>query len=187
MLDPTAGNAQVHFTGLCNRAIKGDRLASNLLYEVALPRLTRIAAALLHRHRTHQTLPPTALVNESWLKLRCLRLPILEREQFFRISARAMRQVLIDHGRAKSCRETYTKETLREPAPRTRFPDSEFSVARDVLDRFERIDRSAARIIRLHYIEGYSWDEISRVTGLAVWRVRDDAGFALNWMRNHLD
>lgn len=176
----------VHFTSLFNRAIGGDRCASSLLYEVALPRLLRIAASLLQYHRSHQTLPPTALVNECWLKIRCFRLPIFHREQFFRLSAHAMRQVLIDRGRAKSLHNSNSRELQHDLNWNTAEQELESLVARDALERFEKIDCKAARIIRMHYMEGYSWEEVSRLTGRAVWRVRNDADFALKWMRNYL-
>jgi RNA polymerase sigma factor (TIGR02999 family) len=185
-MDPAAADPQSHFTDLFNRAIGGDRPASNLLYQAALPRLIRIAAGLLHSHRKHETLPPTALVNESWLKVRGLRIPILAREQFFRISAHAMRQVLIDHGRSKSSRQAYLRHAQQLADRDTPVRHMELVIAREVLDRFEKIDPSAARIIRLRYISGHSWDEISREVGRPAWRVRDDATFALTWMRNHL-
>jgi DNA-directed RNA polymerase specialized sigma24 family protein len=132
-------------------------------------------------------LQPTALVNESCLKLHGFAFSIVSREHFFRLSARAMKQVLTDRGRAQACRKANSRDLEYGLRQETRSKNSESRlIARDILDRFERIDRVAAGIVRLRYMEGYSWQEVSRLTGREVWQVRSDAEFALDWMRDHL-
>ena len=83
------------------KARLGDGLARDAVYKLAFHRLRVIASALLRRERAGHTLQPTALVSELFLKLHRLETTILSEDHFFRISARAMRQVLIDHARVK--------------------------------------------------------------------------------------
>src|SRR5438477_8990040 len=90
------------FAALFERAQRGDNLARDTVYKLAFYRLRGIASALLRRERPGHTLQPTALVSELFLKLQRLETEILNEDHFFRISARAMRQVLIDHARVKS-------------------------------------------------------------------------------------
>ncbi|PYV09251.1 MAG: hypothetical protein DMG07_23680, partial [Acidobacteria bacterium] len=71
------------------------------MYKLAFHRLRGIASALLRRERAGHSLQPTALVSELFLKLQRMETRILSEDHFFRIAARAMRQVLIDHARVK--------------------------------------------------------------------------------------
>src|ERR1700730_716764 len=87
------------FAGLFEKAQLGDSVARDAVYSLAFYRLRVIASALLRRERPGHTLQPTALVSELFLKLNRLETRILSEDHFFRISARAMRQVLIDHSR----------------------------------------------------------------------------------------
>ena len=188
MKAPTATSiGDERFTLLFERARTGDRLAGNLVYELAFPRLRQIASALLRRHRSHFTMQPTALVSELCLKVHCFELRIFGREHFFRVSARAMRQVLADRGSSQSIRKSKDAE-LWEALARERIPADAESVqmVRESLARFERIDRKAARVLCLRYVEGHTWEEIARLIGREVWRVREDAAFALRWMRDNL-
>src|ERR1700737_4136827 len=87
------------FAGLFEKAQQGDSFAQDAVYKLAFHRLRVIASALLRRERPGHTLQPTALVSELFLKLRRLETQVLNEDHFFRMSARAMRQVLIDHSR----------------------------------------------------------------------------------------
>src|SRR5713226_2605880 len=89
------------FGSLSEQAQLGDSVARDAVYKLAFHRLRVIASALLRRERAGHTLQPTALVSELFLTLHKLETRILSEDHFFRISARAMRQVLIDHARAK--------------------------------------------------------------------------------------
>src|SRR5437773_9019344 len=89
------------FASLFEKAQLGDSLARDAVYKLAFYRLKTIASALLRRERPGHTLQPTALVSELFLKLRKFESRILNEDHFFRMSARAMRQVLIDHARVK--------------------------------------------------------------------------------------
>src|SRR5690242_14140484 len=89
------------FVSLVERARLGDRLARDAVYKIAFSRLKVIASALLRRERPGHTLQPTALVSELFLKFQRLETKIVSEDHFFRISARAMRQVLIDHAQGK--------------------------------------------------------------------------------------
>src|SRR6185436_12905828 len=89
------------FASLFEKAQLGDGVARDAVYKLAFYRLKAIASALLRRERPGHTLQPTALVSELFLKLNRLETRILNEDHFFRISARAMRQVLIDHSRVR--------------------------------------------------------------------------------------
>lgn len=183
------GNSRLgddNFTALFQQARFGDRLAANLVYGMALPRLRKVANALLRRHNWHNTLQPTALVAELFVKIRGFNIQIADREHFFHISARAMHQVLVDRARNSAAQVARSSTVFDALLAELRVATPDFvPVLQDLLTRFERIDQNAARIVRLHFVEGYTWDEIADSTGRPKWRIRDDAQFALGWMRDH--
>ncbi len=173
------------FTRLFERARFGDRLAANLVYGMAIPRLRAVAQAMLRRYHLHRTLQPTALIAELFVKIRGFNVHIADREHFFHLSARAMHQVLTDRSRAKAARVNQNSTVFDEFFVELRSTTPEFvPLVEDLLNRLARIDRRAARMLRLHYLEGYTWDEVAEHTGVPRWKVREDAEFALQWLRD---
>src|SRR4029077_17572314 len=79
---------------------KGDQSALEKLMPLVYNELRRLASNYLRRERPGHTLQPTALVNEAYLKLVDQRNAQWQnRAQFFGISARMMRRILVDHAR----------------------------------------------------------------------------------------
>src|SRR5258707_4951074 len=80
----------------------GDSKAAEQLLVLVYDELRRLAASKLSRESPGQTLQPTALVHEAWLRLVGDQAPSFKnREHFFRTSAEAMRRILIDRARRK--------------------------------------------------------------------------------------
>ncbi len=184
MRDESATTAE-QFTQLFERARIGDRLAANLVYGMAIPRLRAVAKHLLRRYHLHRTLQPTALIAELFVKIRGFDIRIADREHFFHISARAMHQVLTDRTRAKTARVTQHSTVFDEFFVELRAVTPEFvPLVEDLLSRLARVDQRAARMLRLHYLEGHTWDEVAEHTGVPKWKVREDAEFALQWLRD---
>lgn len=91
----------VPITELLNRARAGDQGAGDVAFSSLYQELKRLAASSLGREGA--TLSATALVHEAYLKLIPEQLGALEnRGHFFRLAAKAMRQILVDHARARS-------------------------------------------------------------------------------------
>ena len=89
-------------TVLLQRLQKGDKEAEEHLIEKVYAELRKLAAAYLRRERPGHSLQPTALVNEAYLKLARLdRLSWQDRSHFFGVAAHLMRQILVDHARAR--------------------------------------------------------------------------------------
>ena len=176
------------FVLLLEKAKLGDRSASNAVYRMAFQRLKGIASALLRRERPGHSLQPTALVTELFLKMQRLELQVLGEEHFFRLAARAMSQVLIDHARVKKNRQKVALEMIPELLTRTgdgSEVDSQLAV-RDVFDRLGAIDALAAGTIWLRYVEGFTIEQIAREQRREAWRIRADCDFGLQWMANQL-
>ena len=89
------------FTGLLRRASEGEGAAKDRLFSRVYDELRRRAGAQMRRERRDHTLQPTALVHEAYMRLvGSEKVEWNDRTQFFRVAARSMRQVLVDHARA---------------------------------------------------------------------------------------
>ncbi len=158
------------------------------MYKLAFCRLRGIASALLCRERAGHTLQPTALVGELFLKLHRLEMRILNEDHFFRVSARAMRQVLIDHARKKKPVSVPLEAipTLLQLGGHQKA-DWELSLAvKMVFEKLRKMDREVAETVWRRSVEGRTIQEMSQLQGREAWRVRADYDFGLNWMANQL-
>jgi RNA polymerase sigma factor (TIGR02999 family) len=176
------------FVSLVEKAQHGDSMAREAMYKLAFCRLRGIASALLCRERPGHTLQPTALVSELFLKLHRLEIPVLSEDHFFRISARAMREVLIDHARGKQA----TKVPL-DAIPRLLQPGHDEAASREsaltvkmVFEKLRIMDREVAETVWRRCVEGWTIQELSELQGREAWRVRADYDFGLRWMANRL-
>src|SRR5277367_6996500 len=89
-------------TILLNAVEQGDPQAADKLLELLYEELRRLAASKMAREAPGQTLQPTALVHEAWLRLVGSQNPKFEnRAHFFSAAAEAMRRILIDRARRK--------------------------------------------------------------------------------------
>ena len=176
------------FASLFEKAQLGDGVALDAVYKLAFYRLRVIASALLRRERAGHTLQPTALVSELFLKLHRLETRILSEDHFFRISARAMRQVLIDHSRVTKTAHKVSIDLIPEfllPVRNAACPESVLAV-KMVFEKLRTMDPQVADTVWLRSVEGLTVEEMSRSQGREMWRVRADYDFGLQWMANRL-
>lgn len=177
------------FNLIFEKARQGDRAARETLYKFAYSRLRSIASGLLQRERPGNTLQPTALVGELYLKLNRLQTRIVSEDHFFHLSARAMRQVLIDRGRSKaSARRLVGGDILELMAAqgRTDVDLESFVAVRVVFEKLKELDPCAARSVWLRAVEGMTLHEVSQAEGREIWRVRADFDFGIQWMTSRL-
>jgi RNA polymerase sigma factor (TIGR02999 family) len=174
---------------LLESAQHGDPIAENAVYRIAFCRLRSIASSLLRRETAAQTLQPTALVSELFLKLRRLESRILSEDHFFHVSARAMRQVLVDHARSRRAQKKIPPELIAELLPESAQTVADIELRLTVKAVFESlrdIDPKAAETVWLRSVEGMTIDEVSRSQRRKFWDVRADYDFGLKWMADQL-
>jgi RNA polymerase sigma factor (TIGR02999 family) len=177
------------FAALFEKAQRGDRLARDAVYKLAFHRLRGIASALLRRERAGHTLQPTALVSELFLKLRRLETQILNEDHFFRMSARAMRQVLIDHARLRTPLQKMPLDLVPElllPAQRSTVSPESRLAASMVFEKLRAMDAGVADTVWMRAVEGVTVQELSRRQKREEWRVRADYDFGVQWMAGRL-
>ena len=174
---------------LLERAQQGDSTAENAVYRIAFFRLRSIASSLLRRDKAAETLQPTALVSELFLKLRRLESRILSEDHFFHVSARAMRQVLVDHARTRRAQKKIPPELIAELLPESAQTDSDTELrltVKAVFVSLRDLDPKAAETVWLRSVEGMTIDEVSRRQHRKFWDVRADYDFGLKWMADQL-
>ncbi|MBX3318134.1 MAG: sigma-70 family RNA polymerase sigma factor [Phycisphaeraceae bacterium] len=159
-------------TILLNDSLSPDDRINQLLPLVYDQLRAAAAIALAHESPAH-TLQPTALVHDAYLKLLGPRdIQWQNRAHFYAAAAQAMRQILIDHARAKQARGG-----REPPRPRTAdlpdvaalaSSDSETILAVDrALARLEVEDPEAAAIVKLRFFAGLSVEHAAEAMGIS--------------------
>jgi RNA polymerase sigma factor (TIGR02999 family) len=177
-------------TELLHAARGGDRDAFDALFPLVYETLRRIAGARVRAERPGNTLTPTALVHEAYLKLVGLeRIRWQSRAQFYAIAARAMRQILVDQalaGRAQKRGGDRVRVTLDE-AMRAEGPDvQEVLALEEALSRLERENERRARVVVCRFYGGMEVAETAEALGISRATVKRDWAAARAWLNREL-
>lgn len=155
--------------------------------------LYALARSYLNRERSCQTLQPTALINELYLRFAGQSKPIQweDRSHFIGIAARIMRRILVDYARSRLALKRRGGQavtvTLTEMAAFSDGPHAvEILDLNDALNQFAQLDPRRAKVIELRYFGGMSREEIACTLGLTVPTIKRDLRLAEAWLRNHL-
>jgi len=181
----TRGRGKV--TALLALAREGDSQAAGALIDVIYPELRRLAASYLRRERPEHTLQPTALVHEAYLRLAGKPLDMQDRTHLFGVAAHLMRQVLVEHARArKTAKRDGVKVPIEEDLPMA-VTDSEDLVAVDeALDKLAAIDQRQSRIVELRYFGGLTISETASLLGISEKTVKRDWVLARTWLHREI-
>lgn len=176
-------------TALLNAASAGDREAPGRLLELVYDDLRRLAAAYLKNEHNAQTLQPTALVHEAFMRLADWEnVSWQSRAHFFAAAARVMRNVLVDHARAKRARKrdfgqrVALDEVVSYPSGR----EFDLLALEEALVSLERIDGRQARIVELKFFGGLTNKETAHVLGVSETTVKNEWDFAKAWFQREL-
>lgn len=144
--------------------------------------LRNLAAGYMAREVSGQTLQPTALVHEAWLRLTKEDVRLWsDRAHFFRAAAQAMRHILVDRARAKgSLKRGANPKTLNvydlDLAEATM--DERVLLVDEMLDRLERENPEGALVISLKFFAGLTEKEIAAMHGVTERTVRRQWAYA---------
>ena len=173
-------------------AIKaGDSKAAEELLVLVYDELRRLAASKLAHEAPGQTLQPTALVHEAWLRLVGNHTPSFnDREHFFRASAEAMRRILIDRARRKHTMrhgggyQRVDVEDLDLAAPAM---DSQLLVVNEALEKFAVEHPVQAELVKLRYFVGLTNEDVSEVMGISISTAKNYWTFSRAWLLNEIE
>ena len=151
--------------------------------------LRRLAAAYLRRDRPGQTLQPTALVHEAYLRLAAARPAYVDQKHFVCLAARSMRQILVDRARARGAQKRWAgmnRVTLTESLVAAATGDTLLPALDEALTRLEMIDPEQARIVELRYFVGLSVDESAETLGISPATLKRRWALARAWLLREL-
>ena len=173
-------------------AIKeGDSKAAEGLLVLVYDELRRLAASKLAHEVPGQTLQPTALVHEAWLRLVGDRTPSFkDREHFFRVSAEAMRRILIDRARRKHTVRHgggYQRVDFDGFDPAAPAADDQLLAVNEALDRFALEHPVQAELVKLRYFVGLTNEEASEVMGISASTAKNYWTFSRAWLLNEIE
>ena len=170
----------------------GDPKAPEQLLPLVYDELRNLAAARLADEKSGQTLQPTALVHEAYLRLVGGSPPgdWNGRGHFFAAAAEAMRRILINRARDRhrlkrgGDRGRVDLDALAEPAT---APDAHLLDLDDALDRLARSHPQAAELVKLKFFAGLTVHECAGALGLPPRSADRLWAFARAWLADALD
>ncbi len=184
-------DASPSITGLLIQWSDGDQRALAELAPQVHRELHALAMSYLRRRRPNQTLQPTALINEAWLRLIDQSQPVRwdSRAHFYGIAARLMRIVLVDCVRARNAAKrggaaeaiTVTENMVLSPP---RAPD--VLEVNEALDELAKVDERKAKVIEWRYFGGMQREEIATALGVSLATVKRDLRIGEAWLRRFL-
>ena len=174
---------------LLQRWAAGDPGAQEDLVPLVYQELRKRAAAYLRRERRDHTLQPTALVNETYVRLMGQRrVAWINRAQFFGVASPAMRRILVDHAREREAakRPAGIRVTLDEGMRSAAPIDCEVLMLDSALQELARIDERQAQIVELKYFGGLSEEEVAAVLSLSRTTITREWQSARAWLYRRL-
>jgi RNA polymerase sigma factor (TIGR02999 family) len=167
----------------------GDSEALETLIPHVYDHLHRMARRSLSKERQGHTLSPTALVHEAYLKLLGADAPLVDRAHFYAVASRIMRQVLVDHAKARKAEKRGGGIHLKpiEEADRVTARQDETLIELDeALTRLRAINSRPAEAIELFYFGGMSYVEMATALNVSESTVDRDLKFAKAWLFREL-
>lgn len=168
----------------------GSPHALDQLIPIVYDELRRLAAHYLRDEHAAQTLQPTALVNEAYLRLVAQDMPDWEcRSHFFGVAAHLMRQILVDHARKHRSQKRGggVVPVPLENAVAFAPEKSDDIVAMDeALTELAKVDERKCKVIELRYFGGLSVDETARALNVSVGTIGREQRMAEAWLHREL-
>lgn len=177
-------------TQLLIDARHGDRDAFGHLFDQVYDELRGLARGQLRRLRPGDTLATTALVHEAYLKL-CdqTRLDVHDRTHFFALSARAMRQILVDHFRRSQAEKRGGNRhpvSLQEGQIPVEDRGDVLLALDEALTRLGHLNERLSQVVEYKFFGGMTQEEIAEVLGVTDRTVRNDWRKAKAWLAREL-
>jgi RNA polymerase sigma factor (TIGR02999 family) len=179
-----SGTGQI--TRLLEEMREGDPHAAEELLSHVYRELRTLAAWMMAREVPGQTLQPTALVHEAWLRLGIgegARFP--SRAYFFAAAGEAMRRILVENARRKKRLkhggnlERVDMENVELAAP---LPDDDLLALDEALTRFAEFEPRAAELVKLLFFVRLTQEQAANELGISISTVERQWAFAKAWL-----
>ena len=177
-------------TRILNAIEEGDVQAVDTLLPAVYKELRQLAAQKLSREKPGQTLQPTALVHEVYIRL------LRDQEQawksnthFFSAAAEAMRRILVDNARRKHSRKhggKHQRVDLEDATLAIQEPSEDMVALDEALKELEADDKIKADLVRLRYFAGLTTEQAAELLGLSLTTAKRHWRYAKAWLYTHM-
>lgn len=179
------------FTELLVDWSNGDQQALNDLMPIVYDELRRLANRYLRRERSSNTLQPTALVHEAFLRLVDQHsVKWQNRDHFFGVAAQLMRRILVDHARnhlAAKRGGANPKLSLDEAISFSRTREVDLIALDDALETLATIDPLHCRIVELRFFSGLTIEETAHVLEISTATIKREWSLAKAWLLREIN
>lgn len=165
---------------------QGNSCAAEGLFPLIYRELRAMASHKMASERPGQTLQPTALVHECWLRLMGDGASqFANRAHFFGAASEAMRRILVESARRKKCvkhgghLERVDVEAVDLPLP---MPEDQLLALDEALDQLAAVDSQAAEVVKLCFFVGLTHEQAAEELEVSLSTVERRWGFARAWL-----
>ena len=165
---------------------RGDAKAADELLPLVYQELRKLASHKMAHEPPNQTLQPTALVHEAWLRLAGNEEVQWDgRAHFFAAAAEAMRRILIDNARRKRAarhgggQQRVNVDDVEVTVP---MPDEELLAVHEALEKFAVQDPQKAALVKLRYFAGMTIDQAAEILGISAPTAKRHWAYARAWL-----
>ncbi|MEK7722978.1 MAG: sigma-70 family RNA polymerase sigma factor [Acidobacteriota bacterium] len=164
--------SEKQITQLLQEFRDGQHDTLDKLLPMVYDELRQLANSYLRKERNNHTLQPTALVHEAYLRLIGQNeIEWQNRAHFFGVSARLMREILIDYARSKNRQkrggEFKTQILLDEAVSFSKETQLDVIAVDEALSKLEKLDARQARIVEMKFFGGLKVEEIGEVLDIS--------------------
>jgi RNA polymerase sigma factor (TIGR02999 family) len=165
---------------------RGDTTALNKMMPLVYAELHRIARRAWNQQQNNDTLQPTALINEAYLRLADVEnVSFKDRCHFFAVACMAMRQILVNHARSRLSGKRgggRTNLTLDEAQPAVHQEAEEIVALHEALEALHAVDPRKSSVVEMRYFGGLSIEETAEALGVSIGTVNRDWRLARSWL-----
>jgi RNA polymerase sigma factor (TIGR02999 family) len=170
---------------------QGDPKAADDLLPLVYQELRKLAASKMANEAAHQTLQPTALVHEAWLRLvgKDGQAQFKNRTHFFAAAAEAMRRILIDKARRKRALRHgggQQRVDLQDVDVASPCDDDQLLAVNEAIDKLTAQNQVEAELVKLRYFVGLTLDEAAEVLGISARTADNYWAHARAWLFREL-
>jgi RNA polymerase sigma factor (TIGR02999 family) len=175
-------------TRILSAVEQGDPSAAEQLLPLVYDELRKLAAARLGEEKPGQTLQPTALVHEAYLRLvgGSTQQDWNSRGHFFAAAAEAMRRILIEIARRKTgpvAGGRHIRVELSDVPAELHRSDLDLLALSEALDKLEAKDARAAELVKLRFFAGLTRHQAAEALGVSVATADNDWAYAKGWLK----
>jgi RNA polymerase sigma factor (TIGR02999 family) len=166
---------------------RGDRQALDALTPMVYEELRRLAARYMRREAGGHTLQATALVHEAYARLAHSEMPLKDRAHLLAFMAQLMRQILVDHARARQAAKRgggLEQVTLDESVAVSVDSSDQVLELDALLAELGQFDEMKSRIVEMRFFGGLTNDEVAAALGISPTTLDRELRLAKAWLRH---